>query len=146
MRDTLVQRLVFRAAVLLTLGLATGVLVSAAMTGKIPADPHAMLASHLNALLGAFWMIAVAWTLPMTHFGAVGRERLVLGVTVANYANWLVTAVKSFLKVSGVDFIGEPKNDLIFGLLTLLVVLPSFAVAGAWAFGLRGRGGDAETP
>ena len=37
-----------RAAVLFCLGLATGVLVSAAMTGKIPADPHAMLASHLN--------------------------------------------------------------------------------------------------
>lgn len=146
MRDLQVQRLVFRAAVLLTLGLATGVLVSAAMTGKIPADPHAMLSSHLNALLGAFWMIAVAWTLPMTRFGAVGRERLVLGVTVANYANWLVTAVKSFLKVSGVDFIGEPKNDVIFGLLTLLVVLPSFAVAGAWAWGLSGSGGDGEKP
>lgn len=136
------QVLVFRAAILLTLGLATGILVSAAMTGKIPADPHAMLSSHLNALLGAFWMVAVAWSLPMTRFGEVGRARLVLGVTLANYANWSLTAVKAFLKVSGVDYIGEPANDAIFGLLTLLVVLPSLAVGAAWAWGLRPGSSD----
>lgn len=127
-----------RAAVLFCLGLATGVLVSAAMTGKIPADPHAMLASHLNALLGSVWMLAVAWTMPMSRLSRTARDRLLLGVTVANYANWGLTLIKAFLHVAGVDLLGEPVNDAVFGALTLLVVLPSFAVASAWAWGLSG--------
>ena len=49
--DPTARRLVRHAAVLMVVGLLTGVLVSGAMTGKLPADPHAMLASHLNALL-----------------------------------------------------------------------------------------------
>lgn len=125
------------AAVLVLLSLLTGFYVAAAMTGKVPVDPHGAIASHLNAMLGAFWMFAVAWTLPWLSYGATGRARLALLVTVANYANWLVTAVKAWLKVSGVDFIGDVKNDTVFGLLTVLVVLPSLAAAGAWVWGFR---------
>lgn len=135
-----------RAAVLFCLGLATGVLVSAAMTGKIPADPHAMLASHLNALLGSLWMLAVAWTMPMSRLSPTARERLLLGVTVANYANWGLTLIKAFLHVSGVDLLGEPANDAVFGALTLLVVLPSFGVASAWAWGLSGPSPEVGAP
>jgi hydroxylaminobenzene mutase len=131
--------LAFRAALLMCLAFPTGVLVSAAMTGKIPADPHMMLASHMNALLGALWMVAVAWSLPMTRLGAEGRARLATGITIANYANWGITLIKSFLKVSGVDYIGEPLNDMVFAGLTLFVVLPSFAVAGVWAWSLAGE-------
>ncbi len=127
-----------RAAILMCLGLLTGVLVSAAMTEKIPADAHMMLASHMNALLGALWMVAVAWSLPLTRLGSEGRARLVTGVTIANYANWLITLVKAFLMVSGVDYIGEPLNDMVFAGLTLFVVLPSFGVAAGWAWSLGG--------
>ena len=126
------------AAILLCAGMATGALVSFAMTGKIPADPHMMLASHLNAILGCLWMVAVAWSLPMTRLEEAGRRRLALAVTVANTSNWLITLVKAFLKVSGVDLIGEPANDAVFAALTLFVVLPSFAAAGAWAWSLGG--------
>jgi hydroxylaminobenzene mutase len=136
--DPNARPLVRSAAILMLVGLLTGVLVSAAMTGKIPADPHAMLASHLNALLGALWMVAVAWSLPLTRLGERGRARLAWGVSAANYANWFITLVKAFLKVSGVDVIGEPVNDAVFGALTLSVVLPSLAVAGAWVWGLSG--------
>lgn len=131
--------LAFRAALLLLLGLLTGVLVAAAFTGKIPADGKTLLASHLSALMGSFWMVGVAWSLPMTRFGATGRERLAWAVTLANYSNWLITLIKAFLRVSGLDYTGEPRNDLIFGLLTLLVVLPSFGAAGAWVYGLSGE-------
>ena len=124
------------AAILLCAGMATGALVSFSMTGKIPADPHMMLASHLNAILGCLWMVAVAWSLPLTRLGEVGRRRLALAVTVANTSNWLITLIKAFLKVSGVDFIGEAANDAVFVALTLFVVLPSFAAAGAWAWSL----------
>ncbi len=129
------------AAVLMALGLATGIFVSAAMTGKAPADPHAALASHLNALLGCFWMIGVAYSMPMLRYGEVGLKRLVWITTVPNFSNWLVTGIKSFLKVSGVDYVGEGKNDFIFGLLTTLVVIPSFVAVGAWVYGFFGKRG-----
>lgn len=134
----LARRLARAAARLVLLALMTGLLVGAAMTHRIDADVHALLASHLNALLGAGWMIGVAWSLPLLRLGPAGAARLVGLVTVANYANWLVTAAKAFLRVSGVDATGDARNDAVFGLLTVLVVLPSLAAAAAWAWALRG--------
>lgn len=133
------RQLTLNAAVLIAIGLLTGVFVSAAMTGKVNADAHAALASHLNALLGCFWMVAVAYSMPMLRYGEVGLRRLVWVTTVPNYANWIITALKAFLKVSGVDATGEGKNDLVFGLLTAFVVIPSFVAAGAWVYGFFGK-------
>ena len=59
---------------------------------------------------------------------------LVIG---ANFANWGVTCVKAWLRVSGVDLIGQPANDAIFLTLTATVVLPALAAAGAWVYGFR---------
>lgn len=127
------------AAVLMTLGLATGGFVSAAMTGKVNADPHAALASHLNALLGCFWMIGVAYSMPMLRYSEAGMKRLVWIATVPNFANWIVTAVKAFLKVSGVDYVGEKNNDFIFVLLAAFVVIPSLVASVAWVYGFFGK-------
>jgi (hydroxyamino)benzene mutase len=132
------QRLLAKsAAILLVIGLLTGIFVSAAMTGKIAADPGAALASHLNALMGCFWMAAVGWSLPMLGYGERALGRLAWATVLPNFANWAVTVFKAMLKVKGIDAIGEGKNDLVFGLLTLLVVMPSLAAAGAWAWGFR---------
>jgi hydroxylaminobenzene mutase len=125
------------AAWLMLLGLLTGGYVSSAMTGKIPADPHMALAAHMNALMGTFFLLGVAWTLPMLRYGPVGQQRLAWLVIVANFANWVVTGVKAWLRVKGVDFIGEAANDAIFLTLTATVVLPALAAAGAWAYGFR---------
>jgi hydroxylaminobenzene mutase len=125
------------AAWLMLIGLLTGGYVSSAMTGKISADPHMALAAHLNALMGTFFLLGVAWTLPMLRYGAVGQQRLAWLVITANFANWAVTCVKAWLRVSGVDFIGQPANDGIFVALTLTVVLPSLAATGAWVYGFR---------
>ena len=131
-------RLMAHAAAWLTLlGLLTGGYVSAAMTGKVPADPHIALASHLNALMGAFLLLGVAWTLPMLRYGARGQHRLAWAFIVANFANWGVTAVKAWLRVSAVDATGEPVNDAVFGVLTLSVVLPALGAAAAWVYGFR---------
>jgi (hydroxyamino)benzene mutase len=132
------------AAILILLGLLTGGYVSAAMTGKVPADAHAALASHLNAILGGFWMLGVAWSLPLLSYGDVGLRRLAWATIIPNYANWFVTAVKAWWKVAGVDYVGEGKNDTIFGLLTLLVVLPSLAAAAAWVYGYRAKRAGAQ--
>ncbi len=128
------------AAVLLLLGLFTGFYLAAAMTGKVPAEPKMVVAAHLNALLGSFWMFAVAFSLPFTRFAEKGMTRLIWATALPNYANWAVTCVKAWWKVSGVDATGEGHNDTIFGLLTALVVLPSLVAAGAWIYGLAGPG------
>ncbi len=127
------------AAMLMAIGLLTGVFVSAAMTGKANADAHAALASHLNALLGCFWMIGVAYSMPMLRYGDTGMKRLVWITTIPNFSNWIITAVKAFLRVAGVDYVGEGKNDFIFGMLTVFVVIPSFVSAGAWVYGFFGK-------
>lgn len=126
------------AALLLVLGLFTGFLVAAAMTGNLDADPHAMLAAHLNALLGAFWMLGVAWSLPRLRLEAPTLPYLVWLTIVPNFGNWLITAVKAFIRVAGVAASNDPKNNAIFGALTVLVVLPSLAGASIWLWGFRG--------
>ena len=128
------------AAWLMLVGLLTGGYVSSAMTGKVPADPHMALAAHLNALMGTFFLLGVAWTLPMLRYGPVGQRRLAWAVIIANFANWAVTCVKAWLRVSGVDLVGQPANDAVFITLTLSVVLPSLAAAAAWVYGFRRPG------
>lgn len=128
------------AAWLMLLGLLTGGYVSSAMTGKVPADPHMALAAHLNALMGTFFLLGVAWTLPMLRYGSVGQQRLAWLVITANFANWAITAVKAWLRVQGVDLVGEPANDAIFLTLTATVVLPALTAAGAWVYGFRRAG------
>lgn len=125
------------AAWLMLVGLLTGGYVSSAMTGKVPADPQMALAAHLNALMGCFFLLGVAWTLPMLRYGAVGQRRLAWAFILANFSNWAVTCVKAWLRVSGVDFIGQPMNDTVFGVLTLTVVLPSLGATAAWVYGFR---------
>jgi hydroxylaminobenzene mutase len=134
------QTLLARAgAILILLGLLTGGYVSAAMTGALPVDAGAALASHLNAILGGFWIFAVAWSVPRLGYGPTGARRLAWLVIVPNFANWFVTAIKAWWMVKGIAAIGEWKNDAIFGLLIALVVIPSLAAAGAWAWGLFRR-------
>ncbi len=135
-RTDFARRLTGAGALLMLLGLLTGFFIAAAMTGRVNADVHSVVASHLNALLGALWLIAVAWSVPMLALSD-GQLR-VLGVTLmgANYANWAVTAVKSLLKVSGVDLTSDPSNNAIFGLLSAFVVVPSLTAGTLWVLGL----------
>jgi hypothetical protein len=126
-------------AVLLVIAFATGGLLAAAMTGKVDADPHEVSAAHLNALFGCLWLVALALTLPLVKFSDAGKKRLVLITALPCYANWLVTAVKSFFHVAGVDVTGDRANDVVFATLSAFVVVPSFIAAIAWAIGLLGK-------
>lgn len=136
--DTAVPRLLGgAAALLLFLGLLTGGYAAFAMTGQLPADPHAALAAHLNGLLGAFLLLGVAWSVPLLGYGDAGLRRLAWLFIVPSYANWLVTAVKAWLHVAGLGRTGEPANDAVFVVLNLTVVLPSLVAAAAWFEGFR---------
>lgn len=124
-------------AILLFGGMITGLLVAAAMTGKVGADGRMVLGAHLNAILGAFILFGFAMSLKYMKYGETGLRRISLTLIVSNYANWLVTILKAFLHVHGVDATGQGKNDLVFGLLTAFVVLPSFVGIFYWVIGFK---------
>src|SRR5258706_16039179 len=101
-----------------------GVLLAAAQTKKVDADVHEIVAAHLNAVLGSLWIGALAFTLPMLRFGDKGRRRLVLATVIAAYGNWLITTIKAFLFVAGVEPTGDRANDVVFGALSVVAVSP----------------------
>ena len=138
MTDRLQRKTAAAGAVLLVIAFLTGILLAQAQSKKIDADVHEVVATHLNALLGCLWLVALAATLPWLRFEAKGKQRIVVVTIVAAYANWLITTVKSFLHVPGVDLDGRKSNDAVFVALTVLVVIPSFVAAIAWVYGLLG--------
>ena len=139
MSFTALQRRVAAAgAMLLVIGFATGAILAAAMTKKVNADTHEVVAAHLNAIFGALWIVALAFTLPMLRFGDRGKARLALVTIVPAYSNWLITLVKSFLFVTGVEPTSDGTNTAVFVALTIFVVTPSFVSAIAWTYGLLG--------
>jgi (hydroxyamino)benzene mutase len=123
------------AAILILIGLLTGGYVAAAMTGMIDADPHTTLASHLSALMGAFLLFGLAWSVPRLGYGPKGLRRIAWLAVVPMYGNWLITAFKALWKVSGVEATGEWRNDVIFGLLNVVVVGPVLLASIAWVVG-----------
>ena len=125
------------AARLILLGLLTGGLIAAAMSGQISADPHTLVAAHLNAMLGAFWVLGVAWSLPQVGLQPHAMRWMARCLVGAQYGNWAVTALKSFWHVAGVGLTDDAANNAIFAALNALVVLPSLIAAGLWLWGLR---------
>jgi len=102
---------------------------------------HTVLAAHLGGLMGCFLLLGAAWTFPLLRYAERGRRRLGAAFIVACYGNWAITLLKAFLGVAGVARTGEAKNDLVFALLTVFVVLPFLGAGAAW---LAGFGGEAH--
>jgi len=132
--------LIRQGAWLFAAGMATGLWTAAVLTEtvKVPI-PRLAVAAHLNGILGALWLIAVASTLDLLRYGEKGRARLAVLAAVAAWANWLITSVASVMGVRGLEYTGDPANNAVAALLQIFVVLPSLAAAAAWAWGLRSR-------
>lgn len=125
---------------LMLVGLLTGFWAAAALTGMVAvAVPRLALASHVNALLGGLWCIAVATTLPHVCYGEARRRQLCALTTGAAWANWLITLVASILGVRGLSYGESLANNVVAALLQLFVVIPSVVAAGMWAVGLARR-------
>lgn len=136
--DPLQRRVAGRAVVLLVIAMLTGGWAGIALSGKVVIPiPHLALSAHLNALLGSFWLLAFAFTLPMLSYGEQGKRRLAWLQLVPSYANWFVTLVASFLGVRGIAFTGDPANDAIAAALLAFVVAPALVGTVAWAWGFR---------
>jgi hydroxylaminobenzene mutase len=137
------KRLAASGAWLFAVGMVTGLWTAAALTDTVRvAIPHLALAAHLNALLGGFWLIIVAWTFQFLHYTARGLRRLSLLVQIPAWGNWFITLIASFLGVNGLKY-NDPMahnattNNIIAFLLQLFVVLPTLVGAFAWAWGFR---------
>lgn len=136
MHDAPARLLAAAGAILIGLALLAGAVAGLAMTDKIPADGHTILAAHLAGLMGAFMIFGYGWSLPMLALSPAAKTRLAWFVIAPNYANLILTFVKGFLKVKGLDFGPTGGDTAIFVALNILVVLPALAATGAWAWGL----------
>ena len=133
------RRVAAQAVVLLAIAMLTGGWAGIALAGKVVvAIPHLALAAHLNALLGCFWLLAFAFTLPMLSYGERAKARLAWLQVVPIYANWFVTLIASFLGVRGLEFTGNVANDVIAAALLAFVVAPALLASFVWAYGFRG--------
>lgn len=143
--SALKRTLMGRAARLFLLGMLTGIWVAVVFTqgraigidlGFRPTHERMALAAHLNALLGTFWLLGLAFTLDYISFSPPGRWRLATLTTLAAYGNWAVTLLASILDVRGLEFGGSTANKVIAALLQICVVIPTLIAASAWAVGL----------
>jgi len=136
----LAKKLAMAGALLFLIGMLTGLVAGTALTGQLKVgNPHLALASHLNALLGGLWLIAVAWTFQFLHYGQTGLRRLAWAVSIPAWANWLVTLIASFPGVNGLAYTDDKANNVIAALLQTLVVIPTLVACGFWLWGFRSR-------
>jgi (hydroxyamino)benzene mutase len=133
---TLARGLHRSAAGLVFLSLLVGALSSFALSGQTGAfDGRTMLGAHVTGLIGACLMFGLAASLPQLRYGASALHRLAQAFAATNYANVTIGAAKSFFFVHGVGAGGSAANNIVFGLLTVFVVVPSLACAFFWAIG-----------
>jgi len=125
---------------LFAVGMVTGLWAAVVLTEKVKVPiPRLALAAHLNAILGAFWLIAVASTLDLLRYSDTGRRRLSQLVALAAWANWLITLIASLFGVRGLEYTSDRANNVIALLLEIFVVSPSLIAAAMWAWGLGAR-------
>lgn len=137
-REPLQRKIAARGATLMAIGMLTGLWSGVALSGKVAvAIPRLALAAHLNALMGCFWLLALAFTLPMLSYGEKGKQRLATLTLLPTYGNWFVTLIASFIGVRGLSFTGNRANDIIAVLLLAVVVAPALVATIAWAWGFR---------
>jgi hydroxylaminobenzene mutase len=129
----------FSAAILYLIAMLTGGLAGLALSGAIKADGHIALGAHVSAVTASLILLGVAYTLPMLRYGEVGQKRMASLFILASYSNWAISTAKAFPAVHGVGFTGEGANDVVFVLLNVFVVLPTFIASIAWILGFRRR-------
>ena len=136
MHDASTRLLATAGAILVGISLLIGAAAGLAMTNKIDADGAVLLSAHLAGLMGAFMIFGLGWSMPMVNLTPAAKMRLAWLVIIPNYANLIITAVKAFLRVHGLDFGPTGGDTAIFVALNILVVLPALAATGAWVWGL----------
>src|SRR5258708_6537953 len=90
------RKLALSGCLLFTVGLVTGIWSALAASGAVPVPiPRLAIATHLNALLGGLWCIAVASTVPFLHYSEKQLKSLACWVIFPSWANWFITLAAS---------------------------------------------------
>ncbi|WP_420316112.1 hypothetical protein [Ekhidna sp.] len=132
------QRFVIKSAsILFFLGLLTGIYVTIVATGKMEGNLSASLAAHLNGIIGSLIILSLILIIPYTKYGHTYKVIMIAMFIVSNYANWIITLIKSYLQVVGLEIIENSiSNNLIHILLVVMVVIPSLTGAIMWILGV----------
>lgn len=136
--DDRARRLAFAAALLFFIGGLNGIPLALAMTGKLAADPEALIGAHLNSFLGSLWLLGLGWSLKFVSLKESATKLLIGATLISAYGNWIVTTIKAFLHVKGVEFNDDGANNIIAAALQLFVVVPTLIGGGLWVWGLKG--------
>ena len=141
------RRLASHGALMLLLGMIYGVYVALVMTEQAPGEPEMALGAHLNALLGSFWLLGMGWSLQFVVLSP-RLLRLAVGLTlVGAWSNWILSALKAVSGDLAISFTGAASNDVLFGLRTILVIVPCIVGPAIWVWGLRTpRGESSDSP
>ena len=135
------RSLILGGAVLFTVGMFTGIWSAAALSGMVEIKiPHLALAAHLNAVMGALWMFAVAYSFQHLTYNEKQLTRLAWLVMIPSWGNWSITLFASFWGVRGINYTDDMRNNIIAFLLQLFVVLPSLVASVYWVRGFVWKG------
>jgi hydroxylaminobenzene mutase len=134
------SRLVVAATSLFLVGAVTGILIPTAVDDPDKEVFARLVASHLNAILGCFWLLGLAWTLPRLQLSGGQVKALCLMTMLSAWANWGVTLAKAYMGHSALDWGAGGGNGALWIALVSTVVLPTLGAALLWALGAwKGR-------
>jgi len=132
------SRLVVAATSLFLVGVVTGILIPTAAGDD--AKFGRILASHLNGLLGCFWLLGLAWTLPRLQLSDGQVKALCLMAMLSAWSNWGLALVKAYMGHAALDWGAGGGNGVLWIALVASVVLPTLGAAVLWALGAwKGR-------
>jgi hydroxylaminobenzene mutase len=131
------KKLIQLGALLITLGMFTGLWAGAALSELIIVPiPRQALAAHLTAIMGGLWIVALALSFPFLSYNEKQKSFLCWSILCASYGNWAITLLASFWGVRGLLPNNDIYNNVIALLLNIGVVIPSLFGGIYWIRGL----------
>ena len=135
------SRLVVSATALFLVAAMTGIMIPTA--GADAEKFSRLLAAHMNAMLGCFWLLGLSWTLPRLALSTKQLQMLCSMTLLVCWANWGLTLAKAQIGVAGLGYGEGGANGGIWLALVITVVLPTLGASMLWFWGAwKGRTGS----
>ena len=119
------------AVIIFLLSNIVGILAIPSQQDLIPSTSEKILESHLNGLLGCFWLLGIAFTFRWINLSAKSAVMLVGNAKIAACALLALPLISAFN--TGVSAI------IFFSIFIVLVVVPTIISGILWIKGLSGN-------
>ena len=116
------------AAIIFLLSNIAGILVIPSQQDVVTSNTKKILESHLNGLLGCFWLLGIAFTFRWINLGTKSSFILIASAKVAACALLLLPLISAFN--TGISAI------VFFPIFILLVIIPTITSGILWIKGL----------